>query len=140
MNLFHWSSLGLTEYKETSRMNFFLRLTLIVLSIISLSSAHNKHPYGQPISIQLGKNSESESNEVSEPNFDILKTIFDHPEVENRKVVVLSIIGAYRKGKSFFLDYCLRFLYSNVRRIKFEHLVYLITYFSIPNSIDPSIH
>lgn len=38
------------------------------------------------------------------------------PEVGNRKIVVLSIIGDYRKGKSFFLDYCLRYMYNNVRK------------------------
>lgn len=43
-----------------------------------------------------------------------LKKIFEHPDVKNRKIVAFSVIGAYRKGKSFFLDYCLRFLYANV--------------------------
>lgn len=37
-----------------------------------------------------------------------------HPDVKNRKVVLLSIVGAFRKGKSFFLDYCLRYLYGHV--------------------------
>ena len=47
-------------------------------------------------------------------NEDKLRKMFEHPEVINRKIVAFSIIGAYRKGKSFFLDYCLRFLYGNV--------------------------
>lgn len=37
-----------------------------------------------------------------------------HPDVQNRKLMALSVIGAFRKGKSFFLDYCLRYLYANV--------------------------
>lgn len=43
-----------------------------------------------------------------------LDRIFSHRDVKNRKIVVFSIIGAYRKGKSFFLNYCLRYLYANV--------------------------
>lgn len=38
--------------------------------------------------------------------------------MKDRKVVVVSIVGAFRKGKSFFLDYCLRFLYGNYKSIK----------------------
>lgn len=43
-----------------------------------------------------------------------LNKIFDHPDVKNRKIVAFSIIGAFRKGKSFFLNYCLRYMYANV--------------------------
>ena len=43
-----------------------------------------------------------------------LRKIFEHPDVKDRKIVAFSVIGALRKGKSFFLDYCLRFLYANV--------------------------
>lgn len=44
-----------------------------------------------------------------------LEGLLLHPSVKDRKIVVLSIVGAFRKGKSFFLDYCLRYLYGNVR-------------------------
>lgn len=53
-----------------------------------------------------------------------LQELFLHPEIKDRKIVVFSIVGAYRKGKSFFLDYCLRYLYANVSRfqfVKFHH-------------------
>lgn len=43
-----------------------------------------------------------------------LEKMFSHPDVKDRKVVTFSIIGAFRTGKSFFLDYCLRYLYANV--------------------------
>ncbi|XP_070497343.1 uncharacterized protein [Chironomus tepperi] len=46
-------------------------------------------------------------------NDEPLKKMFLHPDVKNRKIVAFSIIGAYRKGKSFFLDYCLRYLYAH---------------------------
>lgn len=45
---------------------------------------------------------------------EVIDRILLHPEVRDRKIVVISIIGEYRKGKSFFLGYCLRFLYANV--------------------------
>jgi atlastin len=64
--------------------------------------------YGEPLNIIKFANSTLEFNK---PN---LESLLLHSEVRDRKVVVLSIIGAFRKGKSFFLDYCLRFLYGNV--------------------------
>ncbi|KAG5673109.1 hypothetical protein PVAND_003183 [Polypedilum vanderplanki] len=50
--------------------------------------------------------------------FGELEALLLHPEVVNRKIVLLSIVGAFRRGKSFFLDYCLRFLYANYASIK----------------------
>lgn len=72
------------------------------------------HPHGSPISILniiVGGGTKQFITETE--NID---RIFLHPEVRDRKIVVLSIIGDYRKGKSFFLDYCLRFLYANVSK------------------------
>jgi hypothetical protein len=56
-------------------------------------------------------------------NFEVNKaTIYDgdisqillQREMKNRKIVSLSIVGAFRKGKSFLLDYMLRYLYATV--------------------------
>jgi hypothetical protein len=38
-----------------------------------------------------------------------------HEELGDHKIALYSIVGGFRMGKSFFLDYCLRFLYANVR-------------------------
>lgn len=43
-----------------------------------------------------------------------LKSLFLHEKVKNRKVVLFSLAGSFRRGKSFYLDYCLRYLYANV--------------------------
>ena len=37
-------------------------------------------------------------------------------EVRDRKVVVLSVAGAFRKGKSFLLDFIIRYLEKQVRQ------------------------
>ncbi|XP_070497542.1 atlastin-2-like [Chironomus tepperi] len=70
------------------------------------------HPHGNAENILRFVN----NNKISVNN-EQLKKLFDHPEVRDRKIVVFSIIGAYRKGKSFFLDYCLRFLYAHYKSI-----------------------
>lgn len=70
------------------------------------------HPYGKSVNVlKFG-----EGNKVIIENAELDK-MFLHPEIKNRKVVVFSIIGAFRRGKSFFLDYCLRFMYANVSLI-----------------------
>ena len=70
------------------------------------------HPHGNPSNIlrfdQVGNDTNVIVDKIA------LDRIFLHPEVKNRKIVVVSIIGAFRKGKSFFMDYCLRFMYANV--------------------------
>lgn len=45
---------------------------------------------------------------------DELKTILERPEIRNRHVVAVSIAGAFRQGKSFLLNFFLRFLYAQV--------------------------
>jgi hypothetical protein len=44
----------------------------------------------------------------------VLEKIFLHPMVKDRNIVTISVVGAFRKGKSFLLNYFLRFLYHNV--------------------------
>lgn len=70
--------------------------------------SHN-HQYGKPENVL----SYSEDKKIIIDE-EAMRKMFEHPQMKNRKIVAFSIIGAYRKGKSFFLDYCLRFLYSNV--------------------------
>ena len=47
-------------------------------------------------------------------NESALKKILLDRKVKNNKVIVLSIVGAYRTGKSFLLNLILRHLYSKV--------------------------
>ena len=87
-----------------------------------------KHQYGSPSNI-LGFEPVGDDTEVI-VNDNALDQILLHPEVKNRKIVVVSIIGAFRKGKSFFMDYCLRFMYANVSsiRIVVDRLILMIFY------------
>lgn len=72
------------------------------------TNEHMEHPHGKSITIH------SILNDRVQNDFGSIEKLLNHPDVRNRKIVVFSIIGAYRRGKSFFLDYCLRYLYANV--------------------------
>lgn len=85
---------------------------------------HENHPFGRPISLLKI----SDSNVINMDD-EAIDNIFNHPEVENRKIVVLSLIGALRGGKSFFLDYCLRFLYANVSLKLNLKILFVFIYF-----------
>lgn len=74
----------------------------------------NSHPFGKPIEIlKFTDDSRAVINSAG------IEEIFDKSELHDRKVVVYSIIGAFRGGKSYFLDYSLRYLYAHVRNFKF---------------------
>ena len=49
-----------------------------------------------------------------ELNVEALESILLKPSISNKKVVVVSVAGAFRKGKSFLLDFFLRYLQNNV--------------------------
>ncbi|CAG9811790.1 unnamed protein product [Chironomus riparius] len=78
-------------------------------------SSH-EHPHGRPENV-LGFTEDSKVFIHDAP----LKDMFLHPDVKHRKIVAFSIIGAYRKGKSFFLNYCLRYLYAHYPSIKYPN-------------------
>ena len=61
------------------------------------------HP--RPIQIVLAK-----PDHTFELDLEALQEILLSDDVRDRKVMVLSVAGAFRKGKSFLLDYLLRFL------------------------------
>ena len=70
---------------------------------------------GEPVPIILFGNSKSkEKFEFSEKKLSI---ILNDKQVVDRKVAIISVVGAFRKGKSFLLDYFLRYLYANVSSV-----------------------
>ena len=44
-----------------------------------------------------------------------LGPIFERDDLKNRQAVIFAIAGAFRKGKSFLLNLCLKYLYAQVR-------------------------
>lgn len=62
--------------------------------------------------IQIVKvNEEAHTFRLSEED---LTRIILQENVRNRDVVIISVAGAFRKGKSFLLDFFLRYLYARV--------------------------
>ncbi|ESO10145.1 hypothetical protein HELRODRAFT_73066, partial [Helobdella robusta] len=70
---------------------------------------------GQPVQVV-----EAKDDHLFELNEEALSEILMNPNVRDKKVVVLSVAGAFRKGKSFFLDFCLRYLNAYVSIISFN--------------------
>lgn len=64
---------------------------------------------GQPVPIVLtGDDHSFELDEAA------LEAILFDPRVKDKKAVVVSVAGAFRKGKSFLLDFFLRYLSAEV--------------------------
>ena len=70
-----------------------------------------KYP-GEPVEIiNFGNPSSGSKLQFDKEMFE---EMLSHKSVIDRKVWIISIVGAFRKGKSFLLDYCLRFMYTFV--------------------------
>ena len=52
----------------------------------------------------------AKSDHTFELDVDSLENVLLSDEVRDKKVVVLSVAGAFRKGKSFLLDFLIRYL------------------------------
>lgn len=57
----------------------------------------------------------SSRNHQFELNLERLKPIFEADEMKDRHVVLVSIAGPYRRGKSFLLNFFLNYLSAQVR-------------------------
>lgn len=73
------------------------------------SQDKNTSDVGQPVQIVLAHPDHS-----FELNEEALSKILLENDIKNRSVVVVSVAGAFRKGKSFLLDFFLRYMNSQV--------------------------
>ena len=70
---------------------------------------------GEPLTIlELGPASSSIQLNYKFNEEQLLK-ILTNQQVIDRKIAVISVVGAFERGKSFLLNYCLRYLYATVR-------------------------
>ncbi|XP_052058030.1 atlastin-2-like isoform X1 [Mytilus californianus] len=72
--------------------------------ILAPVSAQGEHLKGQPIQIVEAGEHTFKLNEEA------LERVLLNPDIQDKKVAVVSVAGAFRKGKSFLLDFFLRYL------------------------------
>lgn len=65
--------------------------------------------FGRAVQIVIAK-----PDHTFELDREALQEILLSEEVRDKKVVVISVAGAFRKGKSFLLDFLLRYLNNRV--------------------------
>lgn len=74
-------------------------------------SSEEEEPDGSARPIQVLVVKDDHTFELDEA---ALSRILLAEEVHNREVVAISVAGAFRKGKSFLMDFMLRYMYSQV--------------------------
>lgn len=80
---------------------------------VIIEGGPTKHMYGEAFNVMCYNNDNNELN----INYTTVSSLMEHSIIKDRKVVVLSMIGFYRYGKSAFMDYCLRYLYAHVSKL-----------------------
>lgn len=63
------------------------------------------------IPVQIVKSTNDHSFTLDE---EALKEILLKNNVKDRSIVIISVAGAFRKGKSFIIDFFLKYLYAKV--------------------------
>ena len=87
---------------------------------------------GKPVQIVLAH--PDHSFELDE---EALAEILYQEEIKDRSVVVVSVAGAFRKGKSFLLDFFLRYMNNKVRNLIVLH--YIMHFIKIVKNRDSHI-
>ena len=64
----------------------------------------------------------AKSDHTFELDVESLENILLSDEVRDKKVVVLSVAGAFRKGKSFLLDFFIRYLNAMESDVEVSYL------------------
>jgi atlastin len=75
---------------------------------------------GRPVQIVVSKN--DHSFDLDE---DALAEILLQDHIRDKNVVIVSVAGAFRKGKSFLLDFFLRYMVSQVSFLH-VHILFVV--------------
>lgn len=78
-------------------------------------SSEEEEPDGRARPIQVLLVKDDHTFELDEA---ALSRILLSEEVRDREVVAISVAGAFRKGKSFLMDFMLRYMYNHVSLCK----------------------
>lgn len=97
-----------------SFMKFSKFHPFFIESVVSKSDVDVEISDPRPICIL--KTKDDHSFELDE---EALESVLLQPEVKNKKVVVICVAGAFRKGKSFLLNFFIRYLDGRVLIIIF---------------------
>lgn len=93
---------------NTMRINIRVFGLLFLIGIFCHASGED---YNLARPVQIVSHTENHSFQLELSN---LKRILEADEIKNRDVVVVSIAGAFRKGKSFLLNFFIRYLEAQV--------------------------
>lgn len=100
--------LGVKVEKSSSILHLFFSFFFF---LVVKDDALEKFKSGRPVQIISFK-----EDHVFELDEEALESILLQDHVKDRHIVVVSVAGAFRKGKSFLLDFFLRYMRSKVRK------------------------
>lgn len=108
MNTVNW----VISYLPSSSVCNFTDLLFLPPTV----SASGLRLSGEPLQIirATTKEEEEKTLHVFELDEEKLEKVLLDPRIQEKKVVVVSVAGAFRKGKSFLLDFFLRYLSAEV--------------------------
>lgn len=92
---------------------FFIPFVCVCLDVDESKEPPKQHYDMTPRPIQIVLANEDHTFSLDE---DALAEILIRDDIKDRNVVVVSVAGAFRKGKSFLLDFFLRYLNCKVTR------------------------
>lgn len=84
-------------------------------------SSEEEEPDGRARPVQVLLVKDDHTFELDEA---ALSRILLAEEVRDREVVAISVAGAFRKGKSFLMDFMLRYMYNHVSVCVYLHDVF----------------
>lgn len=94
-------------------------------SILNFYTAIERIPHGKGMAraIQIVNTDGEHSFTLDE---EALTELMLQDDVKDRSVVIISVAGAFRKGKSFLLDFFLRYMTSRVSYLYLFHLMFAL--------------